>query len=76
MVEVADEYSLERETLYASVRLVDRCLSLMKVSRSKLQLLGCGCMLLAAKYEEVYHPRVDGTYTIHIYIYIYIYDRY
>ena len=42
----------------------------MSVERSKLQLLGAGCMFLAAKYEEIYPPGVgefafitDNTYT-------------
>lgn len=38
---------------------IDRCLSLFSVSRNRLQLLGCACMLLASKYEEVYAPSVD-----------------
>lgn len=29
------------------------------MQRSKLQLLGCACMLLASKYEEIYAPVVD-----------------
>jgi hypothetical protein len=27
--------------------------------RAQLQLLGCACMLLASKYEEIYAPAVD-----------------
>lgn len=59
LVEVAEEYRLLPETLFLCVNLIDRSLSLFRVSRSKLQLLGCACMLLASKYEEIYAPGVD-----------------
>lgn len=59
LVEVAEEYKLMQETLYTTVNLIDRCLSKFMMQRSKLQLLGCACMLLASKYEEIYAPAVD-----------------
>ena len=40
LFEVRDEYKLQKETLYLAVSYVDRFLSTMFVSRSKLQLLG------------------------------------
>ena len=40
LIEVQDEYKLHNETLYLGVAFVDRFLSEMSVSRSKLQLLG------------------------------------
>ena len=70
MVEVAEEYKLLPETLYLGVLYVDRFLSKMAVTRSKLQLLGTTCLYLAAKYEEIYPPDItefvyvtDDTYT-------------
>ena len=70
LVEVAEEYTLKQETLFTSVNYIDRCLGLFQVTRHKLQLLGCACMLIAAKYEEIYAPCVeefvyisDNTYT-------------
>lgn len=40
LVEVADEYKLHDETLFLCVQFVDRFLSTVNVTRSKLQLLG------------------------------------
>jgi cyclin A len=59
LVEVAEEYRLHRESLFTAVNYVDRCLGKCQIHRHKLQLLGCACMLLAAKFEEIYAPAVD-----------------
>ena len=48
MVEVAEEYNLERETFCLAVTYVDRFLSLMAVARGKLQLVGAAAMFIAA----------------------------
>lgn len=40
LIEVADEYKLNDETLFLAVQYVDRFLSAVNVTRSKLQLLG------------------------------------
>lgn len=70
LVEVAEEYKLQCDTLFMAVSYVDRFLSTMAVIRSKLQLLGTSAMFVAAKYEEIYPPEVgeftyitDDTYT-------------
>lgn len=70
LVEVAEEYKLLSDTLYLSANYIDRVLSSMSVVRSELQLVGVTCMLVAAKYEEIYAPQVeefcyitDNTYT-------------
>ena len=70
LVEVAEEYRLVPDTLYLSVAYIDRYLSRTLVRRSRLQLVGVTCMLIAAKYEEIYPPEVrefcyitDNTYT-------------
>lgn len=70
LVEVAEEYRLSAPTLNTAVSYIDRFLSEMGVQRGKLQLVGVTCMLLAAKYEEIYPPAVeefvyitDNTYT-------------
>jgi cyclin A len=54
----------------SQVNLVDRCLKKFKINRKQFQLLGCACMMVAAKFEEVYGPNVeefvyisDQTYT-------------
>jgi hypothetical protein len=59
LIEVADEYKMNDETLFLSVQYVDRFLSTVNVTRSKLQLLGTTCIYIAAKYEEMYPPALD-----------------
>jgi len=59
LVEVADEYMLMSDTLYLCVNYIDRCLPKIKISRKKFQLFGCACMLIAAKFEEMYAPQVE-----------------
>jgi hypothetical protein len=59
LIEVADEYKLNDETLFLCVQYVDRFLSTVNVTRSKLQLLGTTCMYIASKYEEMYPPALD-----------------
>ena len=59
LVEVAEEYKLNPDTLFLSVLYIDRCLSVQTVARTQLQLVGVTCMLIASKYEEIYAPQVD-----------------
>lgn len=59
LVEVAEEYRLVPETLHLAVNYIDRFLSYVPVARSKLQLVGVTCMLIASKYEEIHPPAVD-----------------
>lgn len=48
LVEVAQEYKLQNETLYLAISFIDRFLSLMSVVRAKLQLLGTAAMFVAS----------------------------
>jgi len=48
LIEVAQEYKLQNETLYLAVSFIDRFLSLMSVVRAKLQLLGTAAMFVAS----------------------------
>lgn len=59
LVEVSQEYKLVSETLFLAVNYIDRFLSQGAVPRRKLQLVGITCMLIAAKYEEIYAPQID-----------------
>jgi cyclin B len=70
LVEVHRMFKLLPETLFLSVALIDRYLSLTQISREKLQLVGVTAMLIASKYEEIYAPECndfvyisDGAYT-------------
>lgn len=56
LVEVCDEYKLNRDTLHLAVNYIDRFLSRMMVARARLQLVGTAAMFLASKYEEIYPP--------------------
>lgn len=59
LVEVAQEYKLVSETLFLAVNYIDRFLSCEVAPRRKLQLVGITCMLIAAKYEEIYAPQIE-----------------
>lgn len=58
LVEVHIKFKLQPETLFLTINLIDRFLERRAVSRTKLQLVGCAAMLIAAKYEEIYAPEV------------------
>lgn len=60
LVEVGEEYNLSNDTLFMGVSLIDRFLSVMAITKAKLQLLGTSAMLIASKYEEVYPPEVGA----------------
>jgi len=59
LVEVVEQYRLHSSTLFLCVNLVDRALNYLKVPRQKLQLVGCACLFISAKYEEIYPPSVQ-----------------
>ncbi|XP_057794410.1 putative cyclin-A3-1 [Salvia miltiorrhiza] len=70
LVEVAEEYRLQSDTLYLTVSYIDRFLSANVITRQRLQLLGVSSMLIACKYEEINPAHVedfcyitDNTYT-------------
>ena len=52
IIDVMEEFTLENETLFVTVNLIDRTLSEIVVPRARLQLLGVACAHLAAKYTE------------------------
>jgi cyclin-A len=71
LVEVGEEFKMQSATLHLCVNYIDRFLSEVSVQRGKLQLVGIACMMIAAKYEEIYPPSpsefvyiTDHTYTI------------
>lgn len=70
LVEVSEEYKLCADTLYLAIGYLDRLLTVHRVPRAQLQLVGITCMWIAAKYEEIYPPNVseftyitDNTYS-------------
>lgn len=54
LIEVHGRFELMPETLYLTINILDRYLSLKTVSRRELQLVGISSILLACKYEESY----------------------
>lgn len=58
LIEVHKKFELMPESLYLTVNIVDRFLSLKTVSRRELQLVGISSMLIACKYEEIWAPEV------------------
>lgn len=70
LVEVHMKYRLRPETLFLTVNIIDRYLSVRPVMRKRLQLLGVVAMFIAAKFEEIDPPKVgefayitDNTYS-------------
>ncbi|PHT52611.1 Cyclin-B2-4, partial [Capsicum baccatum] len=57
--EVYYKFELIEDTLYLTMNLIDRFLTVQSVIRKKLQLVGMTTLLLACKYEEVYVPVVE-----------------
>jgi hypothetical protein len=59
IMQVHNQFKLLPETLYLTINLIDRFLSIKPVSPSKLQLVGIVCLLIASKYEEICAPCVS-----------------
>ena len=59
LVEVHLKFKLLPETFYLTVNLIDRYLAQTQIVRTKLQLVGVTCLLIACKYEEIYPPIVS-----------------
>ncbi|KAF3661165.1 putative 3-oxoacyl-[acyl-carrier-protein] reductase FabG-like [Capsicum annuum] len=51
------EFELNPETLYLTMYILDRYLSVETASRRELQLVGISAMLIASKYEETWAPK-------------------
>ena len=47
------------ETLFLTVTLFDRYLSQVIIKKNEMQLVGLTALLLASKYEDFWHPRVN-----------------
>ncbi|WVZ71544.1 hypothetical protein U9M48_020119 [Paspalum notatum var. saurae] len=58
IIEVQHRLVLMPETLYLTVYIIDKYLSMESVPRKELQLVGISAMLIASKYEEIWAPLV------------------
>ena len=70
IISVHAKFKLLPETLYLTVNLIDRYLSVFNVAKKDVQLIGITSLLIATKYEEIYPPTVkdfvyltDNTYS-------------
>nr|UXY86651.1 cyclin B [Cryptomonas paramecium] len=70
LIDVHYKFKLIPKTLFLTVDIIDRFLSLKNISKQKLQLVGVAAMLIASKYEEIYAPETrdfvyitDNAYT-------------
>ena len=52
-------FFLRNETLYQAIWIIDSYLSLKKIMRSKLQLLGIASLLISCKSQEIYYPQLN-----------------
>ena len=59
IIDVHLKFGFTDETLYMTVSIIDRYLTVNEISRSKLQLLGITAMMIACKHEEIDLPKVD-----------------
>ena len=46
------------ETLYLTINILDRYLSIKEIKKSQLHLLGVTALLISTKYEEIYPPEL------------------
>lgn len=58
MIEVHLKFHLKDETLFLAVYLIDRYLCHQAIQRSRLQLMGVACLMIACKQEEILTPHV------------------
>ncbi|KAF7803980.1 G2/mitotic-specific cyclin S13-7 [Senna tora] len=59
LTDVHTKFDLSLETLYLTINIIDRFLSIKTVPRKELQLVGITAMLMASKYEEIWPPQVN-----------------
>jgi len=59
IVDVHRKFRFVPETLYLTVNLIDRYLSVKEVERPMFQLVAVSCLLIASKYEEIYQLPVN-----------------
>ena len=58
-METCNDLLLKRETFHLSINIIDRYLSLVKISRKNFQLVGVTALFIASKIEEIYSPRIS-----------------
>lgn len=56
VIDVHRKFRLRSETLYVTVKMIDKFLSVRPVKKDELHILGLTCLFVASKYEEIYPP--------------------
>ena len=59
IIDVHRKFRLMPESLYLTVLIVDRYLSLVQIKKSQLHSLGLTAILIATKYAEIYPPSLQ-----------------
>ena len=59
IIDVHFKFCFTDETLFMTVSIIDRYLSVNQITRLKLQLLGITALLIACKHEEIDLPKID-----------------
>ncbi|KAK6360651.1 hypothetical protein TWF730_006787 [Orbilia blumenaviensis] len=59
LIEVSDRFQLDSETVFNTVNIIDRFLSVKVVPVDRLQLVGVAALLIASKYDEITAPTID-----------------
>lgn len=59
MTKVCKKFKFDQKTLYLSVNILDRFLSIKNIQRTNLQLIGITSLLISSKFEEDYHGAIS-----------------
>ena len=59
LIDVHFKFGFTDETLFMTVSIIDRYLSLAQISRTNFQLLGITALMIACKHEEIDLPKID-----------------
>ena len=59
LIDVHFKFGFTDETLFLTISIIDRYVSVSQISRSKYQLLGITALMIACKHEEIDLPKID-----------------
>ena len=59
LIDVHFKFGFTDETLFMTISIIDRYLSVCQITRSNFQLLGITALMIACKHEEIDLPKID-----------------
>lgn len=59
LTDVHSKFKLLPETLFLTVNIIDRFLTLKLIRKQQLQLVGVAALMVATKFEEIYPPSAN-----------------